>query len=69
MPCLRIHLCHLCHLRMTFRTELRHMQLQNYAAGQWVAGSGKQADLIDAITGTNDFVALLLHGGDVSDRA
>ena len=54
---------------MTFRTELRHMQLQNYAAGQWVAGSGKQADLIDAITGTNDFVALLLHGGDVSDRA
>ena len=26
-------------------------QLQNYAAGQWVAGSGKQSDLIDAITG------------------
>jgi hypothetical protein len=28
-----------------------HMQLQNCAAGQWIAGSGKQADLIDAITG------------------
>ena len=27
------------------------MQLQNYASGQWVAGSGKQSDLIDAITG------------------
>lgn len=27
------------------------MQLQNYAAGQWVVGSGKQADLIDTITG------------------
>lgn len=27
------------------------MQLQNYAAGQWVAGSGKRTELIDAITG------------------
>lgn len=27
------------------------MQLMNYAAGQWVAGSGKQAELVDAITG------------------
>ncbi len=27
------------------------MQLQNYAAGQWIAGSGKQAELLDAITG------------------
>lgn len=27
------------------------MQLKNYAAGQWDAGSGKQAELIDAITG------------------
>jgi len=27
------------------------MQLQNYAAGHWIAGPGKQADLIDAITG------------------
>ncbi len=27
------------------------MQLQNYASGQWVAGTGKQAELMDAITG------------------
>ncbi|MCB9179749.1 MAG: hypothetical protein H6590_10045 [Flavobacteriales bacterium] len=27
------------------------MQLKNYAAGQWVAGSGKQAELVDASTG------------------
>ena len=27
------------------------MQLQNYASGHWVAGTGKQSDLIDAITG------------------
>jgi hypothetical protein len=27
------------------------MQLENYASGQWIAGSGKQSDLIDAITG------------------
>jgi hypothetical protein len=27
------------------------MQLQNYASGQWIAGSGKQSDLLDAITG------------------
>ena len=27
------------------------MQLQNYAAGQWIAGSGKHAELLDAITG------------------
>lgn len=27
------------------------MQLQNYIAGQWIAGSGKQAELIDASTG------------------
>jgi len=27
------------------------MQLQNYASGQWIAGSGKRSDLIDAITG------------------
>lgn len=27
------------------------MQLQNYIAGQWVAGSGKQAELVDASTG------------------
>jgi oxepin-CoA hydrolase / 3-oxo-5,6-dehydrosuberyl-CoA semialdehyde dehydrogenase len=27
------------------------MQLQNYIAGQWVAGTGKQAELVDASTG------------------
>ncbi len=27
------------------------MQLANYAAGQWVAGSGPQAELVDASTG------------------
>jgi hypothetical protein len=27
------------------------MQLQNYASGQWIAGSGKQSELVDAITG------------------
>ncbi len=27
------------------------MQLHNYASGQRVAGSGKQSELIDAITG------------------
>ena len=27
------------------------MQLENYASGQWIKGSGKQSELIDAITG------------------
>jgi hypothetical protein len=27
------------------------MQLQNYIAGQWVAGTGPQAELLDASTG------------------
>ena len=27
------------------------MQLHNYIAGQWVAGTGKQAELTDASTG------------------
>ncbi len=27
------------------------MQLENYIAGQWVAGSGKQTELVDASTG------------------
>jgi hypothetical protein len=27
------------------------MQLHNYIAGQWVAGTGKQAELLDASTG------------------
>lgn len=35
--------------RPTF--TIRTMQLKSYAAGQWVAGSGKQAELVDASTG------------------
>ena len=27
------------------------MQLKNYACGEWVAGTGKQAELLDASTG------------------
>ncbi len=27
------------------------MQLENYIAGSWVKGSGKQAELLDASTG------------------
>ncbi|MBP7515595.1 MAG: hypothetical protein KA791_13660 [Flavobacteriales bacterium] len=27
------------------------IQLQNYIAGTWVKGTGKQAELLDAITG------------------
>jgi hypothetical protein len=30
---------------------MKHMQLHNYIAGQWVAGTGKQAELLDASTG------------------
>lgn len=26
------------------------MQLHNYAHGQWIAGTGKQTDLIDSIS-------------------
>ena len=27
------------------------MQLENYTCGEWVKGSGKQSELVDAITG------------------
>jgi hypothetical protein len=27
------------------------MQLANYTCGEWVKGSGKQSELVDAITG------------------
>jgi oxepin-CoA hydrolase/3-oxo-5,6-dehydrosuberyl-CoA semialdehyde dehydrogenase len=37
------------------------MQLQNYIAGTWVAGSGKQAELFDASTG--DLIATTSSGG------
>ncbi len=36
-------------------------QLKNYAAGQWVAGAGKQAELVDASTG--ELVATTSSGG------
>ncbi|HMU15682.1 MAG TPA: 3,4-dehydroadipyl-CoA semialdehyde dehydrogenase, partial [Flavobacteriales bacterium] len=36
-------------------------QLKNYIAGQWVAGSGKQAELVDASTG--ELVATTSSGG------
>ena len=39
------------HQRSPFPADLRSMQVENYAAGEWIAGSGKQSDLIDAITG------------------
>jgi len=47
------------------------MQLKNYACGQWVAGTGKQTELTDAITGETiattssgglDFGAMLKYG-------
>jgi hypothetical protein len=46
------------------------MQLENDASGQWIAGSGEQSDLIDAITGDligttsndgSDFGSILNH--------
>lgn len=39
------------------------MQLQNYASGQWIAGSGKQAELLDAITG--DLIGTTSSGLDM----
>jgi len=42
------------------------VQLQNYASGQWVAGSGKQSDLIDAITG--DLIGTTSSGGFPCER-
>src|SRR5262245_18968034 len=37
------------------------MQLTNYACGQWVAGTGKQAELVDASTG--ELIATTSSGG------
>ncbi len=37
------------------------MQLENYIAGTWVKGTGKQSDLIDAITG--DLIGTTSSGG------
>ena len=50
------------------------MQLHNYIAGQWVAGTGKQAELTDASTGELiattssgglDFDAMLKYGREI----
>lgn len=40
---------------------MKQMQRQNYIAGQWVAGTGKQAELVDASTG--ELVATTSSGG------
>ena len=40
---------------------LGHMQLENYASAQWIKGSGKQSELIDAITG--DLIGTTSSGG------
>ena len=37
------------------------MQLHNYIAGQWVDGTGKQSELVDASTG--ELVATTSSGG------
>ncbi|MFZ1688080.1 MAG: phenylacetic acid degradation bifunctional protein PaaZ, partial [Flavobacteriales bacterium] len=37
------------------------MQLENYANGQWIKGSGKQSELVDAITG--DVIGTTSSGG------
>ncbi len=43
------------------------MQLQNYASGQWVAGTGKQAELLDASTG--DLIGTTSSGGPAYRQA
>ena len=58
------------HLTSTFAP----MQLQNYACGEWVAGAGKQSELIDAVNGELigttsstglDFGRMLTYGREV----
>ncbi len=46
---------------MTDRGKFALMQLENYAHGQWIKGSGKQAELVDASTG--ELVATTSSGG------
>ena len=50
------------------------MQLQNYACGEWVKGSGKQSELVDAVNGELvattsstglDFGRMLAYGREV----
>ena len=53
---------------------MKHMQLKNYVCGEWVTGSGKQAELLDASTGELigttssgglDFSAMLTYAREV----
>ena len=37
------------------------MRLENYAQGEWIKGTGKQSDLLDAATG--DLIAATSTGG------
>jgi hypothetical protein len=37
------------------------MQLENYTCGEWVKGSGKQSELLDASTG--DLIGTTSSGG------
>ena len=37
------------------------MQLDNYAQGQWIKGTGKQTDLVDSIT--DELIATTSSGG------
>ena len=37
------------------------MQLQNYAQGEWIAGTGKRSELLDA--STDDLIATTSSGG------
>ncbi|MEO7520529.1 MAG: phenylacetic acid degradation bifunctional protein PaaZ [Gemmatimonas sp.] len=54
------------------------MHLQNYALGEWVMGTGKQADLVHAVTGEKigetssgglDFAAMAKHARTVGGRS
>lgn len=46
-------------LRSDFIPTFAGMQLHNYIAGQWVAGTGKQAALTDASTGEHIAITFL----------
>lgn len=51
------------HQRSRIPPDLRPMQLENYTCGEWVKGSGKQSELIDAITG--DLIGTTSSGVDL----
>ena len=46
---------------LAYHFGMKHMQLENYASAQWIKGSGKQSELIDAITG--DLIGTTSSGG------